>query len=145
MANTEEKQEPIEDKLVKAKVAQQRIETTTDFNTYLITPIMPDITKSDYHKFVTKDTAVSFFPKSMGMKPVFLCLKYFQLLSDFVFIGCGDMALIYDAELKAFVNAMRSIEGFERTKLTEFGIVKTDKTGKNSSWFKGGGKGGGSE
>jgi hypothetical protein len=132
----EEKKPSLEEQLIKGKLP--RLEGSTEFNTYLVTPVIPDIMKKgadEYHKFITKDFAVSWLSEKWIEA---IGKKYLSLIFDFVFIGLPNMAKLYGAELNGNITLKRSIEGFEREKLTTVTVVKREPTGSGGELKKGG-------
>jgi len=96
---------------------------------------VPTIDKA-YRNYVTKDMAVSYFKSE---KWVHIVVKYFGLIEDFIFIKTPKIAKTYDAELKALITSLRSVDGFERERLTTITqvirrVTETKKEGKG--WFR---------
>jgi len=96
---------------------------------------VPTIDKA-YREYVTKDMAVSYFKSE---KWVQIVMKYFSLIEDFIFIKTPNIAKTYDAELKALITSLRSVDGFERERLTTITQVvkRVSETKKEAKgWFR---------
>lgn len=141
---------------------KQRLETTTEFGQFLITP-QKALKKSVYHKFIQKDMAVSYFKGRDAERWVFMIMKYQQLIDNLIFLGLdGEMkmtdkktgkkivipkfnpivevATVYDSEKLSLLELLRSVDGFEREKLTTVTHVKKDTSGQQKKgWFNRGG------
>lgn len=91
-----------------AMMPQVRVSDSMEFNKYLVDPLC--ISDSPYHSFVTKDLAVS----KLSREDVELINWDFRLIDLFIFLGVPEMARVYHAEMLARINALRSIDGFER-------------------------------
>lgn len=81
---------------------------------------LPTVDKT-YSKFVSRDLAVGNLPT---LEHVGLVRKYISLINDFLFLGLNNIANIYNADLKALLNAIRSYKGFERKQQTTLTMMK---------------------
>jgi len=96
-----------------------RVETPTDFLLAITKPTV----RAKYAKYVSRDLSVSNIPKNR-LEYVDLVRRYISLINDFIFLDLGALADVYNADLKAMLNVLRSIDGFERKQQSTVTRVK---------------------
>jgi hypothetical protein len=110
---------------------EPRVETSTEF---LLEATKPTV-NAIYDNFISRDLAVGYLtdPKQVG-----LIVMYASLISDLLFIKRNFIAHVYNADLKAFINANRSMDGFERRQETTVTSIskKTTEDKTKRGWFK---------
>lgn len=136
--------------------AKTRLETSTEFGEFLVTPTKA-MKKSVYAKFVQKDMAVSNLPK--GDTWVFFLMKYQQLIDNLIFLSLDgertihdkvkgtsytvpkfnpiiEVATVYDSEKLSFLGLLRSVGGFERKELsTVHHDIRKNRPEDQQGWF----------
>ena len=121
------------------KVINPRVDTSAE----LILAITKPTVRQKYMKFVSRDLAVSNIPKNR-LDMLDQLRRYVSLISDFIFLDTPQypllmMADVYNADLKAYLNLLRSVGGFERKQQTTITSRKESFKGeeKGNRWGMG--------
>ena len=109
-----------------------RVDTSTEFLLAITKPTV----RAKYAKYVSRDLSVSNIPKNK-LEYIDTVRRYISLINDFIFLDLKDMADVYNADLKALLNVLRSIDGFERKQqgtVTRIKGVVVGEAGKIGKW-----------
>jgi hypothetical protein len=116
------------------RVVDPRAETSPELILALTRPVV----KKEHSRFVSRDLAVTFIPKNKD-EYIILARKYISIIMDFNFLSTKaypteNMADVYNADLKAMLNLLRSIDGFERKQQVTERKIKTETGGEKKRW-----------
>lgn len=132
----EDENDRLEEEELQKRMADPRVDTASE----LIMAITKPTVKKKYTKYVSRDLAVGNIPKNRP-EIVDQVRRYISLMSDFIFLDAPEfrtieMADIYNADLKAFLSALRSVGGFERKQQTTLTTIKGKLGGEGESKSK---------
>lgn len=129
--NREDEEDYLEEEDLKRTI-DPRVDTSTEFLLAITKPTV----RQKYAKYVSRDLSVSNIPKSK-LEYVDLVRRYISIINDFIFLDLKDMADVYNADLKALLNVLRSIDGFERKQqgtITRLKGLTAGESGGTGRW-----------